>query len=267
VNEADGEHMAPAIAAALRSQLAILDGLWARYEAAAHRAAAPGSMVEADEALPHARFVRIHAAQSLASAIDHLTAWRLLVEGRLVPIQAQTTLMRAAIEGSVRCRWLVDATIDSKTRVARGYATRRDDQIQRRRFEESREGLADDEERVRPVEATARTAAERLAELEAWRSAANIPMVGFTDTTALVRAYGLERWFRLASGAAHGKEWALNASTIQPSPDAADRPGVGHGRVSLNDDVTLALTTTSLRAVAAAVATFEAYTAATATGS
>jgi hypothetical protein len=208
----------------------------------------------------HARFVRIHAAQALASALDHLTAWRLLVDARGIPILAHMTLLRGALEGSVRCRWLIDATIDSTTRVARGYAAKRDDYVEHGKFEESREGLDDGEERPARVASTGKTAAERLIDLEAWRSEAEIPVVRFQDTTALMKTYGLERWFRLASAAAHGKEWALGAATLEPSSDAAPPPGVGHETASANDAVVLGLTVVTIGAAARAIRDLEAYT-------
>lgn len=252
--------MDPAIAAELRQRLAGVDVLWARYHAAARRPIEAGTLAGDDDAHPHARFVAIHATQALSSALDHLNAWRLLVDGNRLPIQAHMTLLRGALEGSVRCRWLVDATTDSLTRVARGYAAKRDDYIQRRRFEESREGLDDDEERQVRAASTGKGAAERLVDLEAWRSKAEIPVVPFEDTTSLMKTYGLERWFRLASAAAHGKEWALGAAKLEPSPDAAPPPGVSHGMVSLSDDVVLALTRVTIDAVERAVVDLEAYT-------
>jgi hypothetical protein len=250
------------IASELRQGLAYLDELWGRYEAAARRPIETGTLAEADDALPHARFVAMYATQALAYALDHLSAWQMLVDAGRIPIEAHVTLLRAALQGSVRCRWLVDATIDSRTRVARGYATRRDDQIERDKYEGSSEGGP------RPAPASGKTAAERLVELEDARKATldpvdptvGIPIVGFTDDTSLMKTYGLERWFRLASAAAHGKEWVFGAASLAPSPDASTRPGVSHGAISANDDVVLGLTSAAIAAVAQAIAALEAYT-------
>jgi hypothetical protein len=37
------------------------------------------------------------------------------------------------------------------------------------------------------------------------------------DDTAVMIAYGLERWFRLSSAGAHGKEWDLVAAVLTPT--------------------------------------------------
>ena len=252
-----GDNMDPAIAAGIRERLDALDDLWRRYEAAGRRPIDVATLAGVDNALPHARFVSIHAAQALASALDHLTAWRLLIDAGHVPIQAHMTLMRGALEGSVRCRWLVDATVDSMTRVGRGYAAKREDFRQLGLFESSREGLEEGEER--PPRVRGKSAADRIVELEAWRSAAEIPTVGFNDTTSLMITYGNERWFRIASAAAHGKEWALLASKLEAATDVETSPGVSQGMVSASDDVVLGLTIATLVAVARAVVDFEAY--------
>ena len=119
----------PAILAQLRHELAALDELWRWREAALRAPAAPGSLVAADAPLPDARFVRMYAGQALGTALDHLAAWRSLLNGPALPMVAHLTLIRGGLEGAVRCRWHVEPTKDSATRVARGLAARRDDQV------------------------------------------------------------------------------------------------------------------------------------------
>jgi hypothetical protein len=255
----DGNNMDPEIAAEIQYWLGAIGELWDRYHVAARHPIETGTLAAADEALPHARFVSIQAAQALVSALDHLSAWGFLVDARRIPIQAHMTLMRGALEGSVRCRWLVDPTIDSTIRVARGYAAKRDDHLQRRRFEESSERIDDEDDRPNRKEMTGMSADERLEELEGWRSEAAIPVVRFDGATALMKAYGLERWFRLASAAAHGKEWVLAAAQLVASPEAIGRAGVSHGIVSADDEVVLGLTLVSIQATVAAVDDFERY--------
>lgn len=239
----------------IRRRLGGLDGLERRLEAATRVPPSLGSLQAADHGYPDARFVSLHASQALFSAIDHLNTWRLLVDRpgvAFIPILAHLTLLRGAIEGALRCRWLVDPAIDSRTRVARGYAAKRDDYLERGRFETSSK---------KSEAALARTgglsAAQRVAELDATRDAAGIPSVGFKDTTALAIHYGWERWFRLASAAAHGKEWALVGTDIDSSEPVS--PGVLGGPVSASNEVALGLTLVAARLVEAALAQFEAY--------
>src|ERR1035437_9298246 len=117
--------------------LAGVDEFWRRREAVLRRSPARGSLAAADAALPDARFVSIFAGQTLGSAVDYLHAWRLLTRGGEISFWAHFALLRGAIEGAVRCRWLVDSGVESGVRVGRGYAARRDDQEERRRWEPS----------------------------------------------------------------------------------------------------------------------------------
>jgi hypothetical protein len=76
------------------------------------------------------------------------------------------------------------------------------------------------------------------------------------------KTYELERWYRLASAAAHGREWALGAAKLEPHVGAETPPGVIHGTVSASDDVVLGLTIAAIAAVTRAVVDFERYTSA-----
>ena len=106
----------PAILVRLRHALASLDDLERRRESALRKPTEPSSLAAIDAALPDGRYVTIYAGQSSSAAIDHLRAWRLLVNGPEIPVRAHLTLLRGA---------LVDRSVDSRTRVGRGIATRR----------------------------------------------------------------------------------------------------------------------------------------------
>ncbi|HEX7400176.1 MAG TPA: hypothetical protein VF302_10430 [Candidatus Limnocylindrales bacterium] len=230
-----------------------------QLEAVLRAPAAPGSLAAADDALPDARFVTLYADQALAVAIDHLNAWRLLVNGPEIPILAHITLLRGALEGAARCRWHLDATVDSGTRVGRGLASRRDDQRERRKFETSPEGGARWQQGTRGL-----SAAQRLAEIDdpervKAREVLGIREVAFTDTTSLMRAQGHERWFRLASAMAHGKEWAFAATIIEESAEPPQVSEVRHGYMSASEPVAVALTGIAVDAVRGAVSELAAY--------
>jgi hypothetical protein len=260
-----GDAFDPVALAEIRRLLGAVDDLWRRQAAAGRASPAPGSLAALDNAFPDARWVGIFANQALGTSIDHLNAWRLLVHGPMIPILAHLTPLRGSLEASVRCRWFVDASINSRTRVARGWAARRDDQVERGRFEASREGAGEARPATRGM-----SAADRIAALDSVREAtlnsaddtAGVPSVGFTDTTALAITYGLERWFRLSSAGAHGKEWALAAAALTPTADTTPPPGVSHGIVSASEPVAHALTIEAVLAAQAALADLEAYIAA-----
>lgn len=250
-----------AIATELRQILAGVDDLSRRYEVAAHRLSTPRGRAGADHAYhPDGRFVSIHATQALSSALDHLNAWRKLVDAGHIPVQAHMTLLRAALEGSVRCRWLVDSKVKPGTRVGRGVAARRDDQYERRKFESSREAGPRTSRWTSGLSAVQRLDVLDAPEAVKAREAAGIRSVGFADTTSLMIKYRHERLFRLLSAATHGgKEWALVAAKLERS-DAGMRTGVSAGTVSADDEVVLDLTRMTIDAVGRAVIAFEAYT-------
>lgn len=244
-----------AVAAELRDGLAALDGLWDRYESATRRYIESGGLAELDPDVPDGRFVFIHGSQALATALDHLAAWRLLVEGGTFPIQAQMTLLRAALEACLRARWLLDGLVGASVRVARGYAAKLDDFRERRRWEGAPRSPYDDDERPRR-RPTWRAASQRLDDLDRQRRRAGVPVEAYADATSLARAYGLERWFRRASAAAHGKEWVLGDAQIDERGDAG--PGVRQGLVSANDRLLLQLTSITLEILGEAIADLEA---------
>ena len=225
----------PKILADIRRSLEELDELRVSTEAYLRAPVEPGSLEVGDRALPDARYVVIYAGQALGAAIDHLTAWRAVIHGPVVPMQAHFTLLRGAIEGSTRSRWHVDASQDSGTRVGRGIAARREDQLQRKGFEASLARIP------KPTSPTGRTAAQRVAELDARPAAiarrdAGIRSVPYDGTTAVAKAFGLEAVYRLTSGLAHGREWALAGLVLhQEAGSPGIAPGVGHGRFTTSE--------------------------------
>jgi hypothetical protein len=255
VNDSEVPAMNPAVATRIREELARLDKLWPRLEAARRAPPAPGSNAAKDNGLPEARFVNLHAGQALWSAIDHLNTWRLLLEGAkvpTVPILAHVTLLRGAIEGAMMCRWLLEPGKPPMTRVARGYAAQLDEYCERARYEASKESGG-------PPHFRGVSAPERIAELVEKQTDAGIRSVGLADPTSLAMKYGQERWFRLASAAVHGKKWALLATDFDPASIEQVAPGVVGSLVSASDDVALDLTLVAVRLVEAAMVDFEAY--------
>lgn len=79
------------------------------------------------------------------------------------------------------------------------------------------------------------------------------------DTTSLMIAYGHERWFRIASALAHGKEWGMAAMLLDRPAEPPLREKVGHGSFSASEPVALALTIEAMKAARAAVADLESY--------
>jgi hypothetical protein len=239
--------MDPAAVAKLRDILEPVDELWQR-SILDLRLRPERSLAQRDDVLPEARFVRIHASQSLIVGLDHLMAWKVLVYGPILPVQAQATLLRSALEGSVRCRWLVDPAADPADRVARGWAAKRDDFEERRKFEAASKS---------PSPQRGKSAVQRLAELDEARLACGVRRVGFADTTSLMAKFGLLRIFRLTSAMAHGKEWVMPA--LARADWGSIETGVSGGFVAASDATLLGLTRETVRAIETAVVALENY--------
>jgi hypothetical protein len=77
------------------------------------------SVAGRDKRLPFGICAGIFAGQSLAVAADHLRVWTQILDGHLIPVFAHMTLIRSALEGAIRCRWLVDPKVDGAERAAR----------------------------------------------------------------------------------------------------------------------------------------------------
>jgi hypothetical protein len=195
----------------------------------------PGSQAAIDAAIPHARWIQMSASVALAVASDHLTSWKLIVDGRVIPIYSPMTLLRAALEGAVMCRWLVDRRPGSRDRVARGLAAQLADYDERRKWEVA---IGAPE---RPPSA-GKSGADRRADLVTARDSDGIPIVRLPGATDLARGFGapgyrdISGFYRLMSAFAHAKPWALHATELGPAVPTAV-PGVHGGRVTSSDAI------------------------------
>ena len=73
------------------------------------RAHVPRSAAESDSQRPLGHHVPSQCLAALGVAIDHLEAWAdLWIRGRQHPLFAHITLVQGAIEGAVRCLWILD---------------------------------------------------------------------------------------------------------------------------------------------------------------
>jgi len=173
------------------------------------RSGSSGSLSEADNQLPHSGYIRGQATIAVSVAYDHLRAWSLIIEGGTLPNYAPMTLVRTALETSALCRWLVDPTLSSMERVARGVSAQLEDHDQRRKFETAI-GAGEP-----PEDGAARGGGQRLRELMRLRDAEGIPPLMFPGPTAIVGMYPPNpksegTWpYRLASAFSHGKMWSL----------------------------------------------------------
>ena len=247
--------MEPRVTAELRRAVGRADQIHARAQGVP-RDPIPGSLAASDSAVPHARWVLLSANMALGVASDHLTAWKLVVESRLIPIYSPMTLLRAALEGAVLCRWLVDPRPDALERVARGVVAQVADYDERHKWEAAIRA-------PEPPPGAGKSGAGRLADLIAARAADGIPVVRLPGATDLAKRFGapgyrdVSGYYRLMSAFAHAKPWALHATTLGPS--TATSPGVQGGVVTSSDLVLIGATHLVAGLVETAVMDVEAY--------
>lgn len=207
--------------------------------------AAPGAGAQLDATRPLGNAAFTHASVAWSIAVDHVEAWnRLLTVGRLQTLAAHATLARAAMEGAIVCRWLMDPTIDSDERRWRGALAELEDHRQRRAFEASA-GIQSS-----AYKPPGKSAAERYREHEAlmrrlgiWRRQHDQKMPSTTDLFrdyAIADEAGGGEWvYRLLSAFAHGMQWSALLGEIGERRDIANLPGVYLAHLTSNDKVTL----------------------------
>ena len=227
-------------------------------------AARDGSRWQADlqRSESHGRLVGMYAHQGVASALDHLHAWHLLAVKAAMGPSSPWTLARGAIEGGIRARWHLEPPTASG-RVARAYAARRHDQQERTGFD-----AAPGPGPRNQLSATGKTAAQRLTTLSAQQSADKIPrqLAKFPGETELSRRYNLERFYRLASGHAHGLEYVVGMSELEFLPEESSNPGTRNVLTRANDEHLADAAEAVVALLTEAVADLEAYLSASPSG-
>jgi hypothetical protein len=152
-----------------------------------------------------------HAFVALSIAIELLEAWgAVFLKGQILQPLAPFAMLRGSMEGSVVCRWLVDPRATPAERAARGRGAYLDDITERRKAE-----AAFDAARARAGEppmawsVPGKSGARRFREFNAVvrRQRLAVQRLPVTD---LFNRYGPgEGMYRLTSGVAHGRRWAM----------------------------------------------------------
>jgi hypothetical protein len=201
----------------------------------------------------------------MIAALDHLQTWRSLLQAREMPTYAHMTVLRTAHESALFAYWLTEPGIDSDIRRGRGVAAQREDFDERRRFEDAR-GL----KKVKPP---AKLAKDRLTDLMTMAATVGlvkrgkkgnkiltVPLPGTVELFDLYEpAIGPvgqpQSVYRLYSGYAHAKQWAL-ALGAEPLT-VYDSSGRGLAMVQGIDDIAIDTTRRAVAATERAMAAYE----------
>jgi hypothetical protein len=204
--------LSPDVQRSLLAALERIDELFNRLHVAILTPAAPESAAAVELDNKSQAYAYNVAATAIQNAIDHLRAWRQLLQTGLMPMYAHMSLLRTAYESALVAYWLLEPGTDAVTRHARGFGARFNHYEEKRRFEQSMSMT------TAPVEG--KLAVDRLADL---MNAAD--ELGFTkldkngkrvlkirvpgtvelfDQYELVAAPAKRQWrYRLYSGYAH----------------------------------------------------------------
>lgn len=207
----------------LGDALAAIRPLQGRFAAAVQ--ARPGSRAARDGRNRIGRHALELACTGISVGLEHLDTVRVVIEdARILTPFAPITLIRTAIEGCVKARWLLEQGITADARLERGVAAQRADYDERRKFEDA----AGTPEQTGPQFKTAR---ERIAELEKTAKSLGITIRKPPDRVRLFDLYlfpGMESrvegsklggvLYRLVSGPAHAMQWSLITGDLDLQP-------------------------------------------------
>jgi hypothetical protein len=255
------------VAAALEGLLRQVDPLWRRLDDLVVRPDPPGSAAQLDKGDKLGAMAYDLAATYLRAALDHVHAWRALFQTRVIPSFAQISLLRTAHEAALIAFWLMEPGVASNERRARGVAAQLADYDERRKLEE--------EMGVISVPPPARTGAQRHAELLTVaeqqgltrRNTKGKPvlLVAFPSTVELFARYepvpkdtkikSGACLYRLYSGFAHGKQWAITQGAQRVTP--FEGAGRALALASGVDTGTLLATDRTMSAIGRAIAAYE----------
>jgi len=250
--------------AMLAADLSEIDQLWRRLDIAVLTPPDAGSVASAELADRMRAYAYDQASTAMRAALDHVRAWRTLLIAGEMPAYAHLSLLRTGHEAALLAYWLTEPTIDADTRLARGVAAQAADYEERRRFEEAI-GLT-------VATPPGKLASDRLSDLMAAarglglarrnRKDAEILTVSVPATVEFFDLYEsvgprakAQCLYRLYSGYAHAKQWALMQGAQQQAP--FDSSGRTVALTQGSDLIAVAATRRTIAAVHRALAAFE----------
>lgn len=194
------------------------------------------------------------AVSSLGAATDHLTALDGLMGAPQRPTSAYFTVMRSALESACLARWLCEGRVKPSVRLGRGVAAQIADFSERAKVERF----------ITPPPTI--PVASQIASLQLAYARLHYPRLPpVPSLTQLVNNYAVpggngELLYRVLSGAAHGKQWAmLPMGQFTASPVSGPRRSSHVAGITVNAQFVAMFATITVRAVARAISGAERY--------
>ncbi|MER7996761.1 hypothetical protein [Micromonospora chalcea] len=182
------------------------------------------SQLNQDLTVGNAAFAYNYASNAVGAAIDHLRTWYNMVACDLnkfpMPILAHYTLARAVYEPSLHTLWLLDINASSRDRIGRGYAAELQSLHDMRKYQVA----------AKPSEANAQALIERVLDGAADDGFVTLDENGARRLTISMRnmVYLFNEYdrpeipgrkpewrYRMLSGLAHGRRWAVVGSSAE----------------------------------------------------
>ena len=157
-----------------------------------------------------------------------------------VEIIACWTCIRSMLESCSVAAWLLDPSIDAKTRVGRVFAHRYEGLEQQLKLGKalgrSAKEIADEEVRIDGIEAIVlKLGYARILNRKGERIGLCQPTPNATEMIENVLGEGV--MYRMLSGVAHGHHWAINGLCFKPTTDDLDLGGVTVTKFERTDDI------------------------------
>lgn len=245
----------PQLTEVILSRLSDVPTLMRRYHDLRSVEAAEHSRAAADRARALGELVWAHAASSWNAGAGNALTWLQVARTGLQPVSGHYTLARAALEGAVTCRWLIDPVVASTTRRERAARLQAEDHDQRRKWEDA--WMAAHGITTRPA---AFNADVRLDQhLDDMRKAC----LGQGKTLSIadrMDKYAGETWsWRSMSAFAHGMPWAIILSSVHETEAVPGLANVRNARVTSNSTLTAVFAIKMIGVLAQALEELNAY--------
>ena len=256
--------VAPQAVKAMSTDLAKLDSMWQQLDIVVLTPPKPGSPAERERQTRYGAYAYDQAVTAIRAALDHLRAWKNLLTAGQVPTYAHLSILRTAHEAALGTLWIVEPGITAPERLARGVAAQAADYEERRKLEAAI-GLTN-------ATPPGRLGGDRLADLMAEAKTLGLTRLDRRGDTILTvsvpatvdlfdrfepvppRARG-QFVYRLYSGYAHAKQWALLLGAQRQAP--YDEHGRTIALTQASDDVAVAATHRTVNAVERAIDALE----------